>query len=64
VEPPESLEDVKATGDTAMQSVTGTWRIPRRDVVCLDFIKAFDTVSHSVLLEKLPAHGLDGCTRY
>ncbi|KAK4811169.1 hypothetical protein QYF61_019800 [Mycteria americana] len=32
------------------------------DVVYLDFSKAFDTISHSILLENLAAHGLDGCT--
>jgi len=30
--------------------------------VCLDYSKAFDTVSHSVLPEKLAAHGLDKYT--
>ncbi|GAB0198268.1 hypothetical protein GRJ2_002292200 [Grus japonensis] len=29
------------------------------DVVYLDFSKTFDTISHSILLEKLAAHGLD-----
>jgi len=32
------------------------------DVIYLDFCKAFGTIPHSILLEKLAAHGLDGCT--
>jgi len=32
------------------------------DVIYLDFNEAFDTVPHSILLEKLAAHGLDKCT--
>jgi len=31
------------------------------DVVYLDFSEAFDTVPHSILLEKVAAHGLNGC---
>ena len=34
------------------------------DVVYLDFSKAFDTVSHGIVLEKLAAHGLDRYTLY
>ena len=32
------------------------------DVVYLDFNRAFGTVPHSTLLEKLAAHGLDRCS--
>lgn len=32
------------------------------DVVYLDFSEVFDTVSQSILPEKLVAHGLDRCT--
>ena len=32
------------------------------DIIYLDLSKAVDNVSHSILLEKLAAHSLDGCT--
>jgi len=32
------------------------------DIIYLDCSKVFDTVLHSILLEKLAARGLDGCT--
>ena len=32
------------------------------DIVYLDFSKAFDMLPHSILVEKLAVHGLEGCT--
>lgn len=31
------------------------------DVLCLDFSKAFDTVSHSMHQKKMAGYGLDSC---
>ena len=31
------------------------------DVVCLELVRAFDTVPHNTLMEKVAAHSLDGC---
>jgi len=40
----------------------GTYEGQAVDVVYLDFSKAFHTVPHNILLEKLDAHSLDGRT--
>lgn len=32
------------------------------EAVYVDFSKAFDIISNSMLLEKLATHGLDSCT--
>ena len=32
------------------------------DAIYLDSSKTFETISHSIPLEKLAAHGLDGCS--
>jgi len=32
------------------------------DIIYLHFSKTFNTFPHRILLEKLAAHGLDGCT--
>lgn len=34
------------------------------DIIYFDFSEVFDTISHTTLLEKLAAHGLDGCMHH
>ncbi|PKU49494.1 rna-directed dna polymerase from mobile element jockey-like [Limosa lapponica baueri] len=60
---------VKGDDDLQSREELVKWAVTRLldegkavDVVYLDFSKAFNTVSHSVLLERLAAHGLDGNT--
>jgi len=51
-------------GGTRARSLN-LWKQPwlsSLDADSIYFSKAFDTVPHSTLLEKLAAHGLDGCT--
>ena len=52
------------TGLEASYDVMIGWVDEERsmDVVYLDFSRAFDTVSHNILVKNLAAHGLDGCT--
>ncbi|KAJ7413316.1 rna-directed dna polymerase from mobile element jockey-like [Pitangus sulphuratus] len=54
--PPPDLASVQGTRHRAEDEEKAV------DAVYLNFRKAFDTISHNILLEKLAAHGLDRCT--
>ncbi|NXW38780.1 CNDH2 protein, partial [Phaetusa simplex] len=57
---PLAKPPARAAGPLAAGELVGEGKAV--GVVCLDFSEAFGTVSHGILLEKLAAHGLDGCT--
>ncbi|PKU45328.1 rna-directed dna polymerase from mobile element jockey-like [Limosa lapponica baueri] len=55
-------EPVGASPERATKMIREVDRGNAVDVVYLDFGKAFDTIPHSILLEKLANHGIDKCT--
>lgn len=56
------LLEIKYRGEETVQVSHLVEEGEAMDIVCLDFSKAFDPNSHTILLEKLTAHGLDDCT--
>ncbi|KAK4811397.1 LOW QUALITY PROTEIN: hypothetical protein QYF61_003396, partial [Mycteria americana] len=58
----ESVTDCDTVTDMELRLALNTFSTTPLPKSNIDFSEAFDTASHSILLEKLPAHGLDGCT--